>query len=79
MAHFCEIDGRVLGGIQFRVLAKVLFWTLFGVLLEVLVIAARLTAVCSGGAVCSALRGVLLEVMVCNHPLVFHYLGSMQV
>ena len=40
----------------------------------------RLTAVCSEKAVfCCALRGVLLEVLVRNHPAVFGYLGSMQV
>ena len=25
-AHFCKIDGRVLGSVQSGVLAKVLFW-----------------------------------------------------
>ena len=63
-AHFCEIDCRVQGDMQFGVLLQVLFWdAVWGAV---------------GGAsdgVWDALRGVLLEVLVCNHC----YLGSMLV
>ena len=72
-AHFCEIDGRVQGGMQF---SRCCFGMLLAVLLEVLVTARALVCSIDGRVLFGALFGrVLLEVLACNHC----YLRSMLV
>ena len=66
-AHFCEIDGRVQGGccLGFGVTARVHLCEMDGRVL--------------GGCCLLRCSGGLLEVLVCNHPPVFRYVGSMLV
>ena len=76
-ALFCEIDGRVLGGMQFGSPFKCFFGMLVLVLFEVLVTMRRFV-LDGGSAVWGAVPGVLLEVL-CNRWQVFRSLRSMRV